>query len=52
MNSQIQILDILGKTVLTINSEILKTNPIIDISNLKSGVYFIKYSDGVEKIIK
>lgn len=51
-NSQIQIFDILGKTVLSINADMLKSNSIIDISNLKSGLYFIKYRDGVEKLIK
>lgn len=30
----------------------LKSNPIIDISNLKSGLYLVKYKDGVEKLIK
>jgi hypothetical protein len=50
--SKIDIFDILGRNILSINIENLKNNPNIDISNLKPGIYFIKSNNIVEKFMK
>jgi len=52
----IEVLDVLGKIVLSHHPIISSSNPKIDISNLHSGIYFIKvvtgHGDTIRKIVK
>ena len=51
-NSDVEIIDILGRNIQSIRSNDLINNPIIDISNLNNGIYFLKYNNVVEKFMK
>jgi len=47
--NQIYILDITGKIVIT---TLLQDTKQVDVSNLKAGVYFVKFEDSIRKFIK
>jgi hypothetical protein len=49
---RVEIYDISGKIVLVPHSLLLSSNNSIDVSSLKSGIYFIKIGKNVAKIVK
>lgn len=51
-DSVVEIIDILGRNIQSIGVNDLINNPIIDISNLNYGIYFLKYNNLVEKFMK